>query len=264
MDGATGLPLANGSGIAADFPVAAENDAAFENAEIPTWLGLAPTGGATATTFQTVTFGPVSTVEVATATDPIPRFLAVDPPPDCSMLGDCGSFPTLAVTAPALNLTAQAGGPTLSNWISVNNSGGGLLGWTASVTSERIELGDPGVRCTSPQRSGRLNVQVTPANLTPAIYQATLTIDAGQAGIQNLPLTLAVTPVPSINPAAPQVTAIVHAATWKSGWMVPGSLATVFGVQLGGNNVAVTFDSLAATLLYTGDTQINLMVPAAL
>jgi uncharacterized protein (TIGR03437 family) len=115
-----------------------------------------------------------------------------------------------------------------------------------------------------PNGSGRLNLQVTPANLTPAIYQATLTIDAGQAGIQNLPLTLTVTPVPSINPSAPQVTAIVNAATWKSGWMVPGSLATVFGARLGGKAVSVTFDGLAATLVYAGDTQINLMVPAAL
>jgi uncharacterized protein (TIGR03437 family) len=264
LDGATAVPLTNGTGIAV-YQAADANGAAFENAEIPTWLGLAPTGDATATTAQSVTFGPVSTVEVATATDPIPRFLAVDPPPDCSMLGDCGSFPTLAVTAPTLNLTAQAGGPTIRNWISVNNSGGGLLGWTASVTYESgSNWATLAYDVPHPDGSGRLNLQVTPANLAPAIYQATLTIDAGPAGIVNLPLTLTVTPVPSINPAAPQVTAIVHAATWKSGWMVPGSLATVFGVRLAGNSVAVTFDGLAATLLYTGDTQINLMVPAAL
>ncbi len=264
LNGATEVPLANGGGIAV-YAVADANDAVSENAEIPTWLGLPPTGGAISAPSQTVTFGPVSTVDVATATDPIPRFVAVQPLPDCSLLGDCASFPTLVVTAPSLNLTAQTGGPTISNWISVQNSGGGVLEWTASVTYQSgSNWATWAYDVPRPNGSGRLNLLVTPANLAPAIYQATLTINAGQAGIQNLPLTLTVTPAPSINPAAPQVTAVLQAATFASGWMVPGSLATLFGARLAGKSVSVTFNGIAATLLYTSATQINLQVPAAL
>lgn len=264
LNGATEVPLVNGSGIAV-YAVADANDAASENAEIPTWLGLPPTGGATSTPSQGVTFGPVSTVDVATAVDPIPRFVAVEPLPDCSLLGDCAAFPSLVVTAPSLNLTVQTGGPNVSNWISVKNGGGGVLAWTASVTylsgSNWVSLAYDVPR---PNGSGMLNLLVMPENLAPGVYTASLTINAGPAGMQNLPLTLTVTSTPPINPAAPQVNSVVQAATFASGWMVPGSLVTLFGARLAGNAVAVTFNEIAATLLYTSATQINLEVPPAL
>jgi len=264
LNGATGVPLTNGGGIAV-YAVADANDAMSENAEIPTWLGLPPTGGAISNPSQSVTFGPVSTVDVATAVDPIPRFVAVEPPPDCSLLGDCAAFPSLVVTAPSLNLTAQTGGPNVSNWISVANGGGGVLAWAASVTYlsgsnwATLTYGVP-----HPGGSGMLNVLVMPKNLAPGVYTATLTIDAGPAGMQNLPLTLTVTSTPPLNPAAPQVNSVVQAATFASGWMVPGSLATLFGARLAGDSVSVTFNGIAATLLYNSATQINLEVPPAL
>jgi len=103
-----------------------------------------------------------------------------------------------------------------------------------------------------------------PKNLAPGVYTATLTIDAGPAGMQNLPLTLTVTSTLPLNPAAPQVNSVVQAATFASGWMVPGSLATLFGARLAGDSVSVTFNGIAATLLYNSATQINLEVPPAL
>jgi len=45
---------------------------------------------------------------------------------------------------------------------------------------------------------------------------------------------------------------------------VAGSLATIMGSHLSGKTVAVTFDGAAATVLYAGEGQINLQVPASL
>jgi len=45
---------------------------------------------------------------------------------------------------------------------------------------------------------------------------------------------------------------------------VPGSLGTLFGANLSGKSVSVTFDGNAATLLYAGATQIDFQVPASL
>jgi uncharacterized protein (TIGR03437 family) len=57
---------------------------------------------------------------------------------------------------------------------------------------------------------------------------------------------------------------VVNAATFASTPLVAGSLATLMGSNLNGKAVAVTFDSLAATVLYNSATQINLQVPEGL
>ena len=46
--------------------------------------------------------------------------------------------------------------------------------------------------------------------------------------------------------------------------LVAGSLATLMGSHLSGKSVAVTFDGIAGSVIYSADTQINLQVPAAL
>ena len=60
------------------------------------------------------------------------------------------------------------------------------------------------------------------------------------------------------------VSKVVNAATFGVTPLVAGSLGTLMGSNLAGKNVAVTFDGLPATLLYTGASQINLQVPAGL
>ena len=73
-------------------------------------------------------------------------------------------------------------------------------------------------------------------------------------------------PRAAASPVAPTVVVsqVLNAATLQAAPLVPGSLATLMGSHLSGKSVAVTFDGTPATLLYTGDTQINLQVPAAL
>jgi uncharacterized protein (TIGR03437 family) len=60
------------------------------------------------------------------------------------------------------------------------------------------------------------------------------------------------------------VASVVNAATFQATPLVPGSLGTLFGSNLAGKEVSVAFDSLPATLLYAGATQINFQVPEAL
>ncbi len=150
----------------------------------------------------------------------------------------------------------------MSGWINVVNAGGGTLGWTAYISyktgSRWAEL-----RFSAPSRNGGGGVQLVlrPQALQAGVYEATLTVDGGAAGLQNFPVKLTVT---EPDGPVPLVAAVVHAATWAEGPLVPGSLATIAGARLAGRSVSVTFDNFTAPLLYTGDKQINFMVPAEL
>src|SRR5204863_8737104 len=107
-------------------------------AQFPTFLGIpAITSGSTAVVAsEQVAFAPVSNVTVASTTEPIPRFLPVAAPSDCSGLGDCNAsyFPSLSVTiSQPLQFTAQSGSALQTKTVQVNNRGGGVLSWTASI-----------------------------------------------------------------------------------------------------------------------------------
>src|ERR1700733_13354515 len=113
------VPLTNGSGIAV-YEVVDANPSIQESAQFPTFLVLPPNGNATSvTTSENTTLGPISTVETATAGDPIPRFQQITPPSDCSIIGDCGAryFPALAVPETSLTYAAQVGGGSQTNYV---------------------------------------------------------------------------------------------------------------------------------------------------
>jgi uncharacterized protein (TIGR03437 family) len=107
--------------------------------------------------------------------------------------------------------------------------------------------------------------------LAPGTYLGAVVIDAGPlAGNATVPVTLTVqppTPVPS--PPAPvkpvvTVTSVVNAASFEAAPVVAGSLTTLTGAHLAGTHVAVTLGGLDAVVLYAGEGQINLQVPAGL
>src|SRR5207302_2963942 len=138
-------------------------------------------GSATPVANQQISFAPVSSVFTATATDPIPRFLSVAPASDCSSLGDCNAafFPLLSVTASQpLQFTAQAGSALQTKTVQVNNRGGGLLSWTASIGA-MSGSGWLTINPTAGVNGGTILVNVFPQNLAPGSYTATLTVDAG-------------------------------------------------------------------------------------
>jgi len=56
----------------------------------------------------------------------------------------------------------------------------------------------------------------------------------------------------------------VNAATFASGHLAPGSIATLTGSLFSGQNVSVTFNGLTGQVLFSNGTQINVIVPAGL
>ena len=257
------LTLNNGTATAV-YEVVDANPFVQESAQFPTFLGLTPFSGEAVVTTETVSLAPVSTVMVATTHDPIPRFVAVTPPPDCDIIGDCNAsyYPRLYVNTVPINLTAASGGNYQVGYVQVNNRGGGHMSWIASIDylngSGWLNI-DP----SSGIDNATIYVQALPANLTPGTYQAILTVDAGsQTGSLTVPITFVVTA--AAPPPTPTISSIVNGATFVSGPAIPGSIATLLGADLGGKNVSVDFGAMPALILFDSSTQINVVVPAGL
>lgn len=265
LTGVSEVPLSNGSGFAV-YEVVDSNPAAQESAQFPAFIGISNIT-APAIAQESVTFAPVSNVTTASTTAPITRFQPLPPPSDCSLLGDCGAsyFPHLnLVGVPAtFKLTATAGGDaTTDARIPIQNSGGGLLSWMATVAYQQgsgwLTLSD-----TSGGANTTLNISATAKNLTAGTYSASVTVDAGAAGVVTIPIVLTVTaaPPPTTPPTSVVVSQVINSATLDATPLVSGSLGTLKGSHLSGKNVAVTFDGMPGTIMYDSDSQINLQLP---
>jgi uncharacterized protein (TIGR03437 family) len=259
------IALTNGSGVLV-YEVVDSNPNVVETAQFPTFLGLAPNlvSGSVITTTN-VYLAPLSTVETGTANDPIPRFLAVTPLTDCTILGDCNAsyLPGLYVDTSAVTITAQAGSTYQVAYVIINNKGGGVLHW--SVAIEYVTgSGWLTVSPSSGTNNGGFRLDASPGSLSPGTYLANVIVDGGPlAGQQTIPVTFIVTA------AAPQVVlpivaAVVNAASLTAGPVTPGSLATIEGANFTGTNLSVTFNGLPAQILFSNGTQINLLVPGGL
>jgi uncharacterized protein (TIGR03437 family) len=262
------VTITNGSGYVV-YEVVDQSPTVIESAQFPTFIGLSNVT-APAVAQESVSLAPVSTTATASATAPFPRFAAVTPDSDCGVVGDCGAayFPKLSVFNEPVQLSAIAGGAMTSQpgYIYVRNVGGGIMNWTATVHyldgSGWLTLDQPTNQNSATIRAGAQTLGLAAGN-----YHANVVIDAGPlAGNATIPVTLIVQALPKITPPAPTVTvsSVVNAATFAVTPLVAGSLATVMGTNLSGKAVSVTFDGVAATLLYTGASQINLQVPAEL
>lgn len=260
------VQLTTGSGYAV-YEVVDANPSAQETAQFPTFLGLAPRGGGPAVqTSADVSFAPVSTVMTATAADPIPRFLFISAPSDCRLIGDCNASyqPQLFVDPPMLRYDSSTGLGFQAGYLRINNRGGGVLRWTALVNYQsgsgwlRVDPAD-GVN------NATIRVDAVLANLAAGTYQATLTIDAGPvAGVRVVPVTLTVNPAPPPPMQLPVINTVFNAASLAAGPIAPGSLATILGNKFAGKKLTVTFDGVAAQVLFSSDTQINVLIPAGL
>lgn len=263
FDKVSELQLVNG-GAYAVYEVVDVDPNRLETAQFPTFLGLPPTSGGNAVfTSETVSFAPVSTVSIATRSDPIPRFVFTTPGPDCSLVGDCSAsyLPRLSVQT----YNSYPGNGPDPNTLLIRNDGAGVLQW--SVTAAYPQGLPSGWLTISPAQgvnNATVRITANPANLQPGTYRATLTVDAGPlAGAQVLPVTFTVAPAP---PPAAQVivNVVVNAASFASVPVVPGSLVSIMGSAFTGKLIAVTFDGQPGTILFSNDTQINVLVPAGL
>jgi uncharacterized protein (TIGR03437 family) len=258
----TQVTLNNGSAYVV-YEVVNANPLAFETAQIPVFIlppagTMPPNGCATGTQPElSVNLAPVSTVATATATDPLPRFVLVTPPSDCTLNGDCGSsyFPSFSVSTATLNLTATAGGLAQTSVLQVTNtSTDAYLSFNVSVTylsgSNWLTV-NPG----SGIGTTALVLTANPSALSAGVYNAIITISAGAAGTVSIPVAL------TVGSATPIIQSVVSAADFLAP-VVPGSFIAIFGVTLSGQNPTVTFDGQPAQIVYDGSSQINVLAPA--
>jgi uncharacterized protein (TIGR03437 family) len=255
---ATEIPMTKGAGSVV-YEVVDANPAVQESAQFPTFVGLPPTGGATAVANASLTFAPRSMVDVASG-DPVPRFVNATPQSDCAALGDCDAsyFPHLVVDAPALDFISPVGGGNLFKYVRILNQGAGLMNWTATITYQNGSgwlIADP----ASGVNNSSLFVKAYPGTLAAGTYKAEITVDAGPlVGSTTLPVTLTI----STGLTIPMIAAVENAASFQPGPVVAGSLAIIKGSNLLGKHVTVTFNNVPSTLISVSPTQIKLLVPS--
>ena len=261
------VTLTGGSGIAV-YEVVDSNPSLRESAQFPTFLALGALPDSTAAQgLVEIGFAPFSTNAAASATAPVPRFMPSPVPSDCATLADCNAayFPRLLVDASdPLSFAAITGSAFQLKYVRINNTSGGALNWTAFITY-KTGSGWITLDASSGINNATLRLDVHPENLKPGTYEATLTVDAGPlAGSKSLPVTLKVTDLGPPPLLFPTLKSYFNAASLAAGPLTPGSLASVFGQSFGGNSLQVTFDGIAAKVLFSNETQINLQVPDAL
>jgi uncharacterized protein (TIGR03437 family) len=259
LSSATALQVNNGSAFVV-YEVVDANPTVQESAQIPTFVALTSSTAPGNYGGIALSFAPLSTVETATMTDPVPRFAAVNPPGDCTVLGDCTAsyFPKLKLNTTSIPLQAPSNGAPAVGYLPFINSGGGEMSWSASVSYQNGS-GWLSLSVTSGVNNSTIGIHADPTNLAPGTYNASITIDAGPAaGSQSVPVIF------TVGQAVPLVSQVANSANGNVTSLVAGSFASIYGTGFAGNNVSVSFDGVAATLTYTSATQINLLVPAAL
>ena len=268
----TEVQLQNGTGIAV-YEVMDANPVQRESAQIPIFVGLPRSVSARSGRVSVqVTFAPVATTATTSSSAPVPRFAPTPAETDCGVFTDCSIYiPQLGAQPTNLDFTLTRGVGSQERSILLSNEGGGLMPWTATI---QYQNGSGWIVLDRDSGDRPVAVRVVVRALTdmPAgVYRATITIDAGAAGVARYPVNLTVventtSPPPPVTPPAnqPRVTSVVHGATFQEGAVARGSLITLRGANLGGNNVSVTFDGRPARVLYTSSDQVNLQVPAEL
>jgi uncharacterized protein (TIGR03437 family) len=219
-----------------------------------------------------IKLGPISTDANDDQDAPVPRYISAVASSDCSLQGDCnaGYFPTLSVDTTPIVLTGIAYGPVQNRSLTVFNNGQGTLTFTVGIAYSGTGAGSwLKVTPAFGTNTTGLNIVADPSSLVPGAYSATITINAGQYGSQSIPVTF------TVGAPGPTIQSVVSAATFlQGGPLTAGSIASLYGINLNGKNVTITFDGLPATVfgVYTlagtgtalQQQQINILVPAGL
>jgi uncharacterized protein (TIGR03437 family) len=255
------VPIENGNGLVV-YEVVDANTNLAESAQIPTFAY--PTLDVqvnSANVSANISFAIVDKTDTASATADIPRFDALAPLNDCAIVGDCDAsfLPRLSVDAERIDFVGAGGSGFQSAVIRVTNSGGGRLLYTVkkifnSPPTEWLQIAPEG----NAQGPRSVIVQVFPGSLPTGVYMATVEIDAGPFGVRRVPVRLEVTS------PLPRIRALANATLAPQSVLAPGAIATLFGENLSGGNLQVTFDDFPATVFYSDAGQINLLVPPQL
>ena len=248
-----------GGAATATYEIADANASLQETAQIPVFVVAPQTSCPTTLTPSiAVKLAPVSSVSIATQSDPIPRFVSIAPALDCTVKSDCSAFyfPQFTVDTTPIALSGASLGGVQSANVKVGNLGPGILNFTTSISYGAGATGWLSVSPSSGTNNVTLQVIANPVSLTAGTYTANVTVSAAPYGMGTIPVTFTV--------SAPGVTIqnVGNAASFTYGTVAPGSYAVLFGLNLQG--ATVTFNGLAASIIFNSPTQINLIVPASL
>jgi uncharacterized protein (TIGR03437 family) len=180
---------------------------------------------------------------------------------------------SLAVSPQALMFSYTVGGAVpAAQGVSITNTGGGTLSWSASASAAWV-----GLSPASGAASATLSVSVKPATLAAGYHSATVLITA--AGASGSPASVSVTlvvqaPQPTVN-----ITSAANGASFQAGF-ASATWVSIFGTNLAQttrlwqgsdfvngllptslSGVSVTINGLAAYVGYISPTQVNALAP---
>ncbi len=183
--------------------------------------------------------------------------------------------PTITLSPGSLQFLASAGASPAPQTFQIQNTGTGILDWTAAAATQ--SGGNwLAVNPTSGTAPSMVSVMVTSTSLAAGVYTGSIIISAPAGSNttnspQTLPVALAVG-APLVGPNG-----IVNGASFSTDAIVsPGSIASMFGVNLAASTVVagevplpttlagtqVLVNNVAAPLFFVLPGQINFQVPA--
>ena len=111
---------------------------------------------------------------------------------------------------------------------------------------------------TSGALPGSFTVSLDAKSLPTGAYDGAITLYLGGAAPVVIPVSLTIGPLPQ-----PSLSAVVNAASYATGAIAANEIVTLFGSNLGASGLTITFDGVAARVLYNTATQAGAIVPAA-
>jgi uncharacterized protein (TIGR03437 family) len=165
------------------------------------------------------------------------------------------AFARVQVAAPS-QLTLR----TVSGDNQVSTSAGPLPSPVVVRLTDVNGLRYPGARIQAAAPGGKVTPDIATVD---AAGQASFQWTPGAGSVNRLDLSLEAAPAVSLTltagSAVPVIGAVVNAASYAAG-VAPGSLATLFGVNLSGTSVLL--NGVDVRPFYASDTQVNFYVPA--
>jgi hypothetical protein len=135
--------------------------------------------------------------------------------------------PAIGLSPTSLSFTGTAGGSNpAAQSVSIANTGGGTLSWTAGDNAAWLSLSP-----TSGTNAGTVTASVNLAGLTVGTYNATITVAAAGATTKTLPLTLVVNP--TVTSSSAMLTWNANSESDLAGYKIYRATATgAYGVPL--------------------------------
>jgi len=258
------------------FAVAVSED---NNCVAVTWLSATPTTATTpaaitvsATAVPPLAVGVCTGKVIITAASPGASGSPITIPVTFNIV----TGQTLTASPATLNFSYALGGATPpAQTVQLTASGTTPAPFTTAITTSPAGGTWLAVSPTSGNTLATLSVTVSPASLTAGTYTGTITISsAASVNPVTVTVNLAVSAIPT-----PVISAVANAGSYATGAVSPGENIVIFGTGIGpatiaagtltssnafsttAGNTQVTFDGVAAPVIYASSGQTSVMVP---